>query len=166
MDDNSSLAQNREYAQQICSMIGEQDPNGRIQWEIDFPESGNFDPFLDTEVKIETGGHLVSRYYRKPQNKDIILHAKSHHPQSTKEEVLKNFYKTACEVSSAPEETLHSIEIVDDLAKKNGYKPQRPAPQPTARKRKRSNEYKAPLKPRISRRKYLQKSGLISRRRN
>lgn len=107
MDDNSSLAQNREYAQQICNMIGEQDPDGRIQWEIYFPGSGNFDPFLDTEIKIKTGGHLVSRYYRKPQNKAIILHAKSHHPQSTKEEVLKNFYKTTREVSSGPKGTQH-----------------------------------------------------------
>ena len=146
MDDNSSLAQSRSYAEQVCKMIGDQDPNGRIKWEIDFPEPGNFVPFLDTEIKIDPGGVLVSRYYRKPQNKGIILHAKSHHPQATKEEVLKNFYKTAEGVSSGPDETRHSIGIVDDLAKKNGYRPGNPATQQTARRRRRSTEYRAPLK--------------------
>ena len=71
-----------------------------------------------------------------------------HHPLSTKakEAVLKNFYKTAREVSSGREETLHSLEIVDNLAKKNGYKPRRPVPQPTSQRRRHTSEYKAPLK--------------------
>ena len=147
MDDNSSLARNQEYAEQICRMIGEQDPNGRIQWEIDFPTPGNFVPFLDTEVKIEPDGTLVSRYYRKPQNKGIILHSKSHHPLTTKVEVLKNFYKTAQEVSSGHDEREHSYRIVDDLARKNGYRPQRPPTHhTTSRRRNPSSSYKAPLK--------------------
>ena len=148
MDDNSSLAQNREYAEQICKMIGDQDPNGRIKWEIDFPEPGNFVPFLDTEVKIDPDGVLVSRYYRKPQNKGIILHAKSHHPLSTKEEVLRNFYMTANQVSSGHEEKQHSFKIVDDLARKNGYKPLRPVPltRTSRRNNNSSDSYKAPLK--------------------
>ena len=131
----------------VCRMIGEQDPNGRIQWEIDFPTPGNFVPFLDTEIKIEPDGTLVSRYYRKPQNKGIILHSKSHHPLSTKVEVLKNFYKTAQEVSSGHDEREHSYRIVDDLARKNGYRPQRPPTHhTTSRRRNPSSSYKAPLK--------------------
>ena len=148
MDDNSLLARNQEYAEQICRMIGEQDPNGRIQWEIDFPTPGNFVPFLDMEVKIGPDGTLVSRYYRKPQNKGIILHSKSHHPLTTKVEVLKNFYKTAQEVSSGHDEREHSYRIVDDLARKIGYRPQRPSPthHTTPRRRSPSSSYKAPLK--------------------
>ena len=113
----------REYAEQSFKLIGDQDPNGHIKWEINFPEPGNFVPFLDTEVKIDPDGVLVSRYYTKPQNKGIILHAKSHHPLSTKEEVLRDFYMTAIKFSSGHEEKQHSFKIVDDLAKKNGYKP-------------------------------------------
>ena len=71
MDDNSSLARDRDYAQQICKMIGDQDPNGRI---LSYHFYVSRTP-LKTEVKIGTGGVLVSRYYRKPQNKGIILHA-------------------------------------------------------------------------------------------
>ena len=89
----------------------------------------------------------MSRYYRKPQNKGIILHSKSHHPLSTKVEVLKNFYKTAQEVSSGHEEREHSYRIVDDLARKNGYRPQRPpSHHTTSRRRSPSSSYKAPLK--------------------
>ena len=38
-----------------------------------------FVPFLDTEVKITPEGELKTRYFRKPQDKGIIVNAKSHH---------------------------------------------------------------------------------------
>ena len=78
-------------------------------------------PFLDTEVMITSEGEICSRYYRKPQNKGITLHSKSHHLESTKREVVKNFYKTAIEVSSGPNELQHSLNIVDNLLNGNGY---------------------------------------------
>ena len=31
MDKNSSLAKRRSYAEQVCKMIGDQDPNGRMK---------------------------------------------------------------------------------------------------------------------------------------
>ena len=49
-------------------MISEQDPRGRIKWEIDFPRDNAFVPFLDTEVKITPEGELKTRYFRKPQD--------------------------------------------------------------------------------------------------
>ena len=39
------------------------------------------------------------------------MNAKSHHPCDMKKEVLKNFYKTAIEVSSGPEKLQHSLNL-------------------------------------------------------
>ena len=50
---------------------------------------------------------------------------KIRHPCGMKKEVLKNFHKTAIEVSSGPEELQHSLNIVDELAVKNGYEPRK-----------------------------------------
>ena len=148
VDDNSSIAPHEEAAKQICDAISAQDPRGRIKWEIDFPEENQFVPFLDTEIKIESDGTLVTRYFRKPQNKGIILHSRSHHPESTKSEVLKNFYRTAVEVSSGPEELQHSLNIVDELARGNGYQPRGSGPtnRPNRKRKKKKEGYRAPLK--------------------
>ena len=45
----------------------------------------------------------------------------SHHPTSTKEAVVNNYYNTANAVSSGPVEREHSINMVDKLLEKNGY---------------------------------------------
>ena len=104
-------------------MISEQDPRGRIKWEIDFPRDNAFVLFLDTEVKI-------TRYLRLDTsgNPRIIVNAKSHHPCDMKKEVLKNLHKTAKE-----------------LEVKNGYEPRKNYPSAKKKKNK-STEYRAPLK--------------------
>ena len=84
-------------------------------------EEGQYVPFLDTEISIDSDGDLLSRYYRKPQKKNITLHQLSHHPENTKTEVIKNFYRTAEEVSIGPGNTEYSCEIVDNLLRRNGY---------------------------------------------
>jgi hypothetical protein len=93
-------------------------------------------PFLDAEIRIQSDGTLVTRYSRKPQNKAIILHSRSHHPESTKSEVLKNFYRTAVEVSSGPSELQHSLNIVDELERGNEYQPRDSTVVTSSRKRK------------------------------
>ena len=45
----------------------------------------------------------------------------SHHPTSTKEAVLNNYYNAANAVSSGPVGREHSINMVDKLLEKNGY---------------------------------------------
>ena len=154
MDDNCSLAPGLEYAEEITTMIADQDPDKRIKWEIDCQTNDRFVPFLDTELRITPDGELQSRYYRKPQNRGIILNAKSHHPDRTKTEAVKNLYKTAIDVSSGPEELQHSLNIVDKLAAENGYSDSRQMGQPTSapgtkkkkkKKKKKNTEYLAPL---------------------
>ena len=51
-------------------------------------EPDNFIPFVDTEIKIDAKGVSllrVSRYYRQPHRKSIILHANSHNRNITKD---------------------------------------------------------------------------------
>ena len=59
--------------------------------------------------------------------------------------MLKNFHTTAIEVSSGPEEQQHSLNIVDELAVKNGYEPRKNYPSAKKKKNK-GTEYRAPLK--------------------
>ena len=112
VDDMSSLARNKEEAVKNCERISDEDQDRRILWEVEFPDIGAYVPFLDTEVRIDDEGKVSSRYYRKPQNKGITLNAMSHHPASTKEAVVNNYYNTADAVSSGPEEKEYSMCIV------------------------------------------------------
>ena len=121
VDDMSMLAGSKEEAIRNCERISEEDQDKRIKWEVEFLEGDDYVPFLDTEVRIDSQGNVSSRYYRKPQNKGITLNAMSHHPTSTKEAVVNNYYNTANAVSSGPVEREHSINMVDKLLEKNGY---------------------------------------------
>ena len=121
VDDMSSLARNKEEAIRNCERISEEDQDNKIVWEVEFPDIGAYVPFLDTEVRIDDEGKVSSRYYRKPQNKGITLNAMSHHPASTKEAVVNNYYNTATTVSSGPEEKEYSMSIVDKMLANIGY---------------------------------------------
>ena len=122
VDDMGSLAPDRDFALSVVNSIAEQDPDHRIKWELEYPEPGQFTPFLDTELRIDDEGVFHSRYYRKPAKKKITLHHNSHHPLNIKEQVVTNFYDTANKVSSDVQERDHSQNIVTDLLRQNGYK--------------------------------------------
>jgi len=122
VDDCGSFAKSKELAVQITTRIEEQDPSGRLKFEVDFPETPNtYTPFLDTEIMVDSTGNVNTRLYRKPQKKNITLHWRSHHTTQTKREVAKNFYRTARKVSSGPEQIDHSIGKIDDLLRRNGF---------------------------------------------
>ena len=121
VDDMSFLARNKEEAVKNCERLSDEDQYRRILWEVEFPDIGAYVPFLDTEVRIDDEGKVSSRYYRKLQNKGITLNAMSHHPASTKEAVVNNYYNTADAVSSGPEEKEYSMCIVDKMLVNNGY---------------------------------------------
>ena len=47
--------------------------NKKLKWEVDFPEQqDNFNPFLNTEVRIEPNGKLTSRLSTASRNKRIL----------------------------------------------------------------------------------------------
>ena len=122
VDDSGSLAKTKKDALSILQHIANQDPDHRLKWEIDYPEtSDTFIPFLDTEIRINDSGIVHYRYYRKPNKKNITLHALSHHPQSTKVNTIKNFYNTAATCSSTSEYTEQSKQKIDHVLRCNGY---------------------------------------------
>ena len=145
VDDMSTLARTKEEAIRNCERISEEDEDKRIRWEVEFPEGGTYVPFLDTEVRIDNQGGVSSRYYRKPQNKGITLNAKSHHPTSTKEAVVNNYYNTASIVSSGPDEREYSINLVDKLLIKNGYNKPRQMIKPKKQQAKKETKRLATL---------------------
>ena len=122
VDDAGSLADSEEHAQLMFQSISDQDPDGHLGWEIDYPTSPDqFTPFLGTQIRINNEGGLEYKYYRKEQKKQITLNFKSHHPLKTKIEVVKNFYKTAAVSSSSPELVEESYQVIDRLLQNNGY---------------------------------------------
>ena len=52
IDDAWTLAENRETAVSLFNNIAQQDPRELLKWEVDFPEDGEFTPFLGTENRI------------------------------------------------------------------------------------------------------------------
>ena len=77
IDDAFTIVSYEEDAIELFNSIASQDPDGLLNWEIDFPKStGDYIPFLGTSVSIDMGGGLKFRYYRKSQKKNITLHAK------------------------------------------------------------------------------------------
>ena len=102
VDDAGSLTKSKQEAENMLQLISDQDPGGLLKCEIDYPAPGQFTPFLDAEIMIDTDGTLHHKYYRKPQKKNITLHLASHHPTNTKIQTVKNFYQTAATCSSNP----------------------------------------------------------------
>ena len=74
MDDLISLSDKKESAIVVLDLIAAQDPDGYLSWEEEFPEEGLRTPFLSSEIRLEDNGALNSRFYRKPQKKEITLH--------------------------------------------------------------------------------------------
>ena len=109
VDDSGSLARSKEEAVEYCRRISERDVDGRIKWEVDFPGDDNqYTTILDTEIKISAEGIVSSRYYCKPRSKGITLNYYSHHQQTAKEAVAKNYYRTAIWTCGASALTKHS----------------------------------------------------------
>ena len=122
VDDSGTLAQLEDQANKMFNSIASQDPDRRLGWEVDFPQTEeSFTPFLSSEVMIDKEGVLHHKFYRKKQKKQITIHFLSHHPFRTKVEVIKQFYKTAAESSSTPEYITESYTIIDHLLRCNGY---------------------------------------------
>ena len=92
MDDAGTIAESEDQARNLFNRIADEDPDGHLGWEIDYPSSTDqFIPFLGTQIRISEEGELESKYYRKEQKKQITLNFRSHHPMKTKVEVARNF---------------------------------------------------------------------------
>ena len=120
VDDGATLARSEEHATELLNSIARQDPDGRLEWEVDFPRTEeSFTPFLPRYVSTRNG-IVHSKFYRKKQKKNITLHYLSHHSVQTKVQTIKQFYRTAEASSSSPEYAEESKVVIDRLLRCNG----------------------------------------------
>ena len=123
IDDGCGIVTSRSEAEMFLQAIANKDPDGKLSWELEFQADGDtWIPFLNTEVKITADGNVKTRLYRKPQRRKITLHAKSHHPSSMKTNTIKNNFADARKISSGEEETEHSLAILHNVYRSNGYR--------------------------------------------
>ena len=55
VDDAYIIASSLEEAECMFNQISEMDPDNRLQWEIEFPDSDlSFIPFLGTQIQVES----------------------------------------------------------------------------------------------------------------
>ena len=117
IDDTFIITGTSQELEQIFELFNNQNKNIKLTQEK--PTSSGL-PFLDTKISIENNT-FKSIWYRKPTNKNILLHAKSAHPSSMKYNVIVNMRKTAENNSLTTEAKLESKQLVNLIAKENGY---------------------------------------------
>ncbi|XGW33962.1 hypothetical protein V3C99_018028 [Haemonchus contortus] len=78
--------------------------------------------FLNVQVRLHSG-MLSTKWYRKPSNKNIIVHCHSAHPFQTKRAVVRNMFRTAASVCSGENERRESVKMAHEIAALNGYGP-------------------------------------------
>ncbi|EYB83018.1 hypothetical protein Y032_0345g3120 [Ancylostoma ceylanicum] len=81
---------------------------------------GNWLAFLNVQVHL-SNGECKTRWYRKPSNKNILIHFLSAHPNKMKKSVIGNMYSTAARVSSDDHERDNSLKLARRIATSNGY---------------------------------------------
>ena len=78
-------------------------------------------PFLNFQIQHDpTIGSFLSKWFRKPANRNIILHSSSHHPAHVKKAVVSATLRTASVLSSAPHRS-ESRDLASRIIRSNGY---------------------------------------------
>ncbi|KAK6734111.1 hypothetical protein RB195_017718 [Necator americanus] len=67
------------------------------------------------EVGISNGTHQT-KWYRKPTNKDILVHFLPAHPPQMKKAVINSMIRTAGTVCSGPEDRKESLTLAHEIA--------------------------------------------------
>ncbi|EYC28547.1 hypothetical protein Y032_0007g3282 [Ancylostoma ceylanicum] len=80
-------------------------------------------PFLNAQINI-TNGICRTKWYRKPSNKNILVHFCSAHPTHAKEAIVTNMFRTAAWVCSGIGEKEESLALAQRVAAMNGYSKQ------------------------------------------
>ena len=61
VDDGATLARSEEHATELFNSIARQDPDSRLEWEVDFPRTEeSFTPLLSTQIRVDEDGIVHS----------------------------------------------------------------------------------------------------------
>ena len=80
----------------------------------------NWLPFLNVQINLNQSGY-ITKWYRKPSNKNTLVHYLSSHPSHTKRALLRNMFQTAKNVCTGRKEKEESITLARNIAITNGY---------------------------------------------
>ena len=80
----------------------------------------NWLPFLNVQINLNQSGY-IKKWYRKPSNKNILVHYFSTHPSQTKRALLRNMFQTARNVCTGRKEKEESITLARNIAIAIGY---------------------------------------------
>ncbi|XGW15193.1 hypothetical protein V3C99_001017 [Haemonchus contortus] len=94
-------------------------PSQHIRFTREVPHEGWL-PYLNTQIKISGGRYLV-KWCRESSSKNILLHAKSAHPEAVKRAIVRNMYRTATGVCTGKVEREESRKLACEIANLNGY---------------------------------------------
>ncbi|VDL77183.1 unnamed protein product [Nippostrongylus brasiliensis] len=111
----------------ICSSMEEMDvcfdiigrQSEHIKSTQETPKDGWL-PFLNVQIQLK-GANKITKWYRKPSSKNILVHSKSAHPAWTKAAVIGNMFRPARAVSTGEKEREESLTLAQEIAAKNGY---------------------------------------------
>ncbi|VDM60210.1 unnamed protein product [Angiostrongylus costaricensis] len=79
----------------------------------------NWLPFLDVQINLSSSGYLT-KWYRKPSNKNILVHFLSSHPSHTKRAIVRNMFRTAISVCNTRELKEEWRDLARQIAISNG----------------------------------------------
>uniref|UniRef100_A0A7I4Y1R4 Reverse transcriptase domain-containing protein n=1 Tax=Haemonchus contortus TaxID=6289 RepID=A0A7I4Y1R4_HAECO len=117
IDDCFVVCSTQEQMEMCFDLLNTQSAHIRLTRER---PSESWLPFLYVQVKLHSG-MLSTKWYRKPSNKNIIVHCHSAHPFQTKRAVVRNMFRTAASVRSGENERRESVKMAHEIAAFNGY---------------------------------------------
>ena len=118
IDDCFVICSTQEEMDKCFELLNEQ--SEYIRFTREKPKE-NWLPFLNVQIKLSENGY-VTKWYRKPSNKNIIVHCLSSHPSHTKRAIVKSMFRTATNVCTGGEQKEESLALAREIAISNGYK--------------------------------------------
>uniref|UniRef100_A0A0K0DNU2 Reverse transcriptase domain-containing protein n=1 Tax=Angiostrongylus cantonensis TaxID=6313 RepID=A0A0K0DNU2_ANGCA len=80
----------------------------------------NWLSFLNVQINLAENGY-ITKWYRKPSTKNILVHYLSSHPSHTKRALVRNMFQMATSVCTGREQKEESRNLVREIAVSNGY---------------------------------------------
>ncbi|KAK6731093.1 hypothetical protein RB195_007514 [Necator americanus] len=77
-------------------------------------------PYLNAQIKLHNGIASV-KWYRKESSKNILINAKSAHPNGMKKAIIRNMVKTATAMCTGDREREESLKLATNIASSNCY---------------------------------------------
>ncbi|VDL72529.1 unnamed protein product [Nippostrongylus brasiliensis] len=117
VDDCFVVTSTQSEMDECFRIMNEQSQHIKLTREV--PKNGWL-PFLNTQVKASKGVFDV-KWYRKESCKNILIHATSAHPMTTKRAIIRSMFRTAVSVCTSDVARQESIRTASVIAKQNGY---------------------------------------------